>query len=323
MRARPRSWPERHIFDPIAAAAAYGVYALIALLPVDWASAMLGRTARAIGPLLPVTRRAQRNLERAFPEKSAAEIGAIIRGMWENLGRTAGEYPGLRQLWDESLGQQVLAAGIETIRALPPERRPFVINGPHLEVVGVENFLEVRDGGKPAILFSAHLGNWELLPLGAGRFGLPLTALFRTPNNPHVAKLVSHIRRGMGDLLPKGLQGAMGAARVLDNGGCLGMLVDQKLNRGLAVPFFGRPAMTSPTLAKLAFRYQCLVCPARVERLGGTRFRIVVDPPMTMPAETEETAFVEALTTQVNAVVEGWVRARPEQWFWLHRRWPD
>lgn len=322
-RARPRSWVERRLLDPLSAAAAYGIYALVAALPVTWASAALGRTARLLGPLLPVTRRARRNLAHAFPEKSRAEISAIIRGMWENLGRTAGEYPGMRQLFDDSLAQQVMAVGVEAVRNLPAERRPFVVRGRYVEVVGVENFLDIRDGGRPTLLFSAHYGNWELLPLAGGQFGLSVAVLFRTPNNPHVARLLDHVRRGMGELVPKGVEGALASVRVLEQGGHLGMLVDQKLNRGPAIPFFGRPAMTSPTLAKLAYRFRCPVYGARVERVRGTRFRIVIEPPMPLPEAADEQAFVTQLMTSVNATIERWVRERPELWFWLHRRWPD
>ncbi len=323
MRVRPRSFLERRVVDPLFAAVAYGAYAVFGLFPVAWSSATLGWLARQVGPLLPVTRRARHNLTRVFPEKSPAEIAAIIRGMWEHFGRYAGEYPGLRKLWDDSLAHQVEAAGIDRLRNLPPEERPFTVQGRFVEIVGVENFLEMRDDGKPGLLFSAHYGNWELLPMGAARFGLPLSALFRTPNNPYVARLIRHFRRGMGNLLPKGIEGALASARVLDNGGHLGMLVDQKLNRGIALPFFGRTAMTSPTLAKLAYRYRCPVYGARVDRVRGTHFRIVIEPPLTLPDESDEDAFVMALMTEVNATVERWVRARPEQWFWLHRRWPD
>lgn len=318
-----RRWLRRRFAYPLQAAAVYAAYLLLAALPVTWSSAVFGGFARAIGPWLPVSRRAERSLVRALPEKTSDEIAAIIRGMWDNLGRTAGEYPRLDRLWDDSIAAQVLAFGVENYAKLPPEARPTVVRGKRIEVVGVENFLEMREDGEPALLFSAHYGNWELLALGAARFNLSFAALFRTPNNPYVARLLQRFRRGMGELLPKGVEGALASAKVLENKGHLGMLVDQKLNRGVAIPFFGRPAMTSPTLARLAYRFRCPVYGCRVVRLGGTRFRITVSPPMEMPEAADEDAFVEALMTRVNATIEEWIRERPEQWFWLHRRWPD
>ena len=101
------------------------------------------------------------------------------------------------------------------------------------------------------------------------------------------------------------------------------MLADQKMNDGIPVPFFGRPAMTASALASLALRFDCDVLPARVERLGGAHFRLTVFPPLPLPRSGNSHADAAALMAQVNATMEGWIRDRPEQWFWVHRRWPD
>src|SRR3546814_10251781 len=102
---------------------------------------------------------------------------------------------------------------------------------------GAAEFISLRDYGKPALIFSAHLGNWELLPLAAGRYGLPLSVVFRPPNNPHAAELVTRIRAEAhgreGGLLPSGVEGAMAAVGALERGEHLGMLVDQRFRRGV------------------------------------------------------------------------------------------
>jgi Kdo2-lipid IVA lauroyltransferase/acyltransferase len=110
---------------------------------------------------------------------------------------------------------------------------------------------------------------------------------------------------------------------VLRQGDHLTMLADQKLNDGVPVPFFGRDAMTAPALALLARRFDCDLLPARVERLKGARFRLTVFPPLGLPRSGNAHADVAALLGEVNRTLEGWIRDRPEQWFWLHRRWPD
>jgi len=101
------------------------------------------------------------------------------------------------------------------------------------------------------------------------------------------------------------------------------MLADQKMNDGTPVPFFGRPAMTAPALAALALRFDCDVLPARVERLAGTHFRLTVFPALPLPRTGDSHADAAALMAQVNAILETWIRDRPEQWFWVHQRWPD
>jgi len=248
------------------------------------ASDVFGAVARRIGPLLPVSRIARINLRLALPE---ADHAAILAGMWENLGRLAGEAPHLAALQESA-------------------------SGPGWEIQGAEHL--PRQG--PAILVSAHIGNWEVLPTVLAARGLPLASLFRTPDNPTVARILRRLRRGGTALLPKGMRGALGAARHLSRGGVLGLLADQKLNEGLALPFFGRPAMTTPAPAILARRFGCPLVPGHVRRLGPARFRIMVEPPLPVAADPAATM------AAVNARIEAWVRERPEEWLWLHRRWP-
>jgi KDO2-lipid IV(A) lauroyltransferase len=109
----------------------------------------------------------------------------------------------------------------------------------------------------------------------------------------------------------------------LRRGGHVSLLADQKLNEGIAVPFFGRPAMTAPALALLALRFGCAILPARVERLRGTRFRLTLYPPLDMPRSGDRDGDVMTIMTAVNATLEAWISERPEQWFWVHSRWPD
>jgi KDO2-lipid IV(A) lauroyltransferase len=101
----------------------------------------------------------------------------------------------------------------------------------------------------------------------------------------------------------------------------LGLLVDQKMNDGIEVPFFGRPAMTAPALASFALRFRCPVIPARILRLGPGRFRIIWEPDLALPDSGDRPRDVAAFMAEVNATVERWVRAEPQSWLWLHRRW--
>ena len=269
------------------------------LLPLDWASAYGGWLGRTFGPYLPVSRYAERNLRRAFPEKPDAEIRQIFLGMWENLGRVCGEFPHLSDMRLYELGSRT-------------------------EVVGFEYFDRLRDDGKPGIFFSAHIGNWEIASLGATQRNLPLTRIYRAPNNRLVDRLIRWSRRAItGELLRKGGEGARRALAIMKMGGHLAMLVDQRLDNGIAVPFFGRAAMTTPVLAQFALKFDCPVVPAKVERLKGAHFRLVVYPPLEIVKTGDRQKDTLALMTQVNAVIEGWIRERPEQWLWLHRRWPD
>ncbi|MGQ9370380.1 lipid A biosynthesis lauroyl acyltransferase [Azospirillum sp. ST 5-10] len=301
--ARPRSpvarWLTRTLFHPLEAALALGFCALFRALPVDAASALGGWIGRTVGPWLPGTRRARRNLVRAFPEKTPAEVARIIRGMWDNLGRTMAEYPHL-----------------DTIVTTGP--------GGRTEVRGAEHVDALRDDGRAGLMVSGHLANWEVLPMAARERGLALAVVYRAPNNPMVDRLLVRLRgAAAATLLPKGAEGARALVRLLAKGGHAGLLIDQKMNDGIAVPFFGRDAMTAPAAAQLALRFGIPLHPVRTERLGGARFRVTVLPTLDVPATGDRSADVREVMVRLNAQLEAWIRERPEQWLWLHRRWPD
>jgi KDO2-lipid IV(A) lauroyltransferase len=299
--SRRRYRPTKRLLHLLEGAAILLLWLPVRALPIDWASALGGWFSRTLGPWLPVSQVGRRNLKRAFPDKSDAEIERILRGVWDNLGRYALEYPHLKRIWDYDA---------------TPGRQGRV------EVAGIDQFLALRDDGKPALIFAGHLGNWELLPVAAARHGLPVTILYKPPNNPIAAEFVERIRRNaMGEMLSTGVHSAIGAVEVIEKGGHLGMLVDQHSRFGPMVPFFGNPVRAAPLLAKLARRYQCPLHGARVERLGGARFRATLTPPIEIPITDDAAADVEAIMTKVTSTIEGWVRERPEQWLWLHRRW--
>ena len=124
-------------------------------------------------------------------------------------------------------------------------------------------------------------------------------------------------------MLPKGHRAARGITDTMRRGGVLGMLVDQKTNNGIEATFFGRPAMTTQVPAVCALNYDCLLIPVQVERLKGARFRVTVHPPLAVQPTDDRAADMRTVTEAINAVVEAWVRQRPAQWMWLHRRWAD
>ncbi|MEQ5775322.1 lauroyl acyltransferase [Thalassospira sp. NFXS8] len=270
---------------------------LFAALSIDKASAFGARIGRWIGPKLSVTRRARKNLERAFPEKNTAEIDEIIGDMWENLGRSVAEVPHIHNI------------------------RP---GSERLEVVGLENGLALKNDDKPGQFFTAHVGNWEVAMLLARAMDLDMMCVYRAPDNPWVDRIFTRARRGFqGELVRKGPEGARKLTAFMRKGGHAAMLVDQKMNDGIAVPFFGRDAMTAPALAQFCLRYDAPAVPVRLERLHGAYFRMTFYPQLDIVKTSDRHADILAIMTNVNAIMEGWIRERPAQWLWVHRRWPD
>ncbi len=279
-----------------------GLFAFLRVLGPERSSNLGGAIARWVSPLIAVNRVALANIRAAFPEKSSAEVKAIARGAWENLGRTAAEYAHLGTLFDYIEGGDPA-----TMRC---------------EVEGIEHFLSLRDDGKAGLLFSAHLANWELPAICGAAHGLQATAVFRAPNDPAMARIIHEIRSGSMGGLEAARQGAAFAMQgVLERGGHLGMLIDQHFTRGVVVPFFGQPALTNPIMAKFARNFECPVHGVRVIRLPGYRFKLELTPPLNLPRDADGQINVEGVMAMMTGIVEGWVREHPEQWLWMHRRW--
>ncbi|NHN88556.1 lysophospholipid acyltransferase family protein [Acetobacter conturbans] len=290
-------WPMK-----LEAAAAHISLWVLQRLKAEAASNLGGRLCRAVGPLLPVSKIADANLQLAMPELDAPARKGVIKGVWENLGRTVGEFPHISSL------QENTAAG------------------PGFEVAGVEHLVAQAKRGGPVLFVSGHIGNWEMLPPGVAKYGVGFASFYRAAGNPLVDRMIRDLRdAAMAVPLPlfaKGAKGAKEALRWVGGGHRLGMLVDQKMNDGIEARFFGHPAMTAPALAAMALRFRCPVIPGHVQRLGPARLRIVVEPPMTLPDSGDRQADIATLTQAINDQLEKWIRACPESWLWLHRRWP-
>jgi KDO2-lipid IV(A) lauroyltransferase len=119
----------------------------------------------------------------------------------------------------------------------------------------------------------------------------------------------------------KARQGAREMLSVLKKNGVLGILMDQKLNEGVAIPFFGRDAMTAPAIALFALKFGCPVYPTRVERLNGCRFKMTIYPALETPRSGNQEQDTRTMLVEINRLLETWIRERPEQWLWIHRRW--
>ena len=279
------------------------LFALLRALPPAAASTLAGRTARAVGPWLPVSRVADDNLRAAMPELDAGRRKAILRGVWDNLGRTMGELPHLADLRETD-------------------------SGPGFEVQGGEFLRDLARAGGPAMMASAHIGNWEMLPVICAAYGVRAASLYRAAANPLVDAAIMALRQRAMDpslgpvpMFAKGATGGRAAAAHLARGGYLGMLMDQKLNDGIEARLFGLKAMTAPAAASFALHFRCPLLTGHVERLGPARLRLVVGPPLPMPDTGSKAGNIQALTQALNDEFETWIRQKPDSWLWLHRRW--
>jgi KDO2-lipid IV(A) lauroyltransferase len=289
--------------DWVIAQCAFLLLGLLRRIPARAATGFVARASRIIGPLVPRNRLAEQNLKLAFPEKEAAERRDIRLGMWESLGRTVIEYVHLDALTEIDLDNP--GKGM-------------------VDVVGIEQFHKLRESGTPAILFTGHLANWELLPVCAAKYELKVASLFRAPNNRFIAERLMEVRKDvMGELIASRPGAVYDLMKRLENGSNIGLLVDQKFWHGIKVSFFGHPATVNPLLGKLARKYDCPVHGARTVRLPDGRFRLEITEALDLPRDADGHVNVSQTMHLVTAVVEGWIREHPEQWLWAHRRWAN
>lgn len=274
---------------------ARAVMAVLRALPLDAASGLAGGLARVIGPRLPVSKVARANLSRAFPDKSPAEIETIVAEVWDNLGRVVGEFPHIRTIVTE-----------------------------RVEIIGAEHIHQMRDDGKCGLFLTAHTANWDIAGAVVNREGADITLVYRAANNPWIENIYRRNREAISTKqIAKGAQGAREILAEMKAGGHIGMLIDQKMNDGIPVPFFGRDAMTAPAVARFAHKFSCPVAMVRIERTRGAHFRATISAPAELPTTGDSHADTLASMTEFNREIERWIRERPGQWLWLHRRWPD
>ncbi|HEY3777513.1 MAG TPA: lysophospholipid acyltransferase family protein [Rhizomicrobium sp.] len=281
------------------AAAFFSVIGFFRLFRVDAASAIGGFLGRAILYRTWVSTRARENLVAAYPGMPGAERETIIRAMWDNLGRNIAEYAHLDKM---------------------------SIHGtcPRIALAGLENYQRAAATGKGIIFVSAHFANWEVMPIAATQHGVEGGAVYRPVNNPFVDRWLVRQRQANGpkEQIAKGAQGTRRIFTLLRGGKAIFILVDQKTNEGVAVPFFGRDAMTTPAPAALALKLGAVLVPISNERLARARFRMTAHPPIDFVPSGDHARDVLALTGRINEAIEGCVRYQPSQWLWIHRRWP-
>jgi len=304
LRARARF---RHVTKPLGQAAVGAL--TIGILrtaryfdPIKTAN-LFGRIARSIGPMMREQEIGRANLTAAFPEKSPAEIEAILAGVWDNLGRVGAEFAHLDHIWEHD-------------PARPGDSRI------EIEKRSYELFTQLRLDGKPALIFAGHLANWELPALAAVAHGLNAAILYRRPNIASADRIIQDMRAvKMGTLIPAGRDAPLKLAEALKNGLHVGMLVDQYLTNGVEVTFFGRKTRANPMLARLLRQIECPIHGVRVIRLPGHRFRAELSEEVKPVRDADGQIDIQGTMQAATSVIEGWIREYPDQWLWLHRRW--
>jgi KDO2-lipid IV(A) lauroyltransferase len=267
-------------------------------LPLTWASNTAAAILRTLGPLTSQHRTMIRNLRMCFPDWSDSQLQKVAKGAWETLGRTAGEMPHLSRMIPYTPGSRV-------------------------EVVGAEHLDAIRESGTAAVLFGGHFANWEVMASAICNRPLDAQITYRSANNPYIDRRIAKARHayGINVLTPKGA-GTRELMRALGRGQPVALMNDQKFNQGIAVPFFGYDAMTAPGPTRLAMKFKAPLVPFSCRCIAPGRYRVTVHEPFMPDADPDEDKAIYKTVLRINQWVEGIIRETPEQWFWMHNRWP-
>jgi Kdo2-lipid IVA lauroyltransferase/acyltransferase len=240
-----------------------------------------------------------RNLEIAFPEKSAVERRRILRGVFTSLGRQLAEFCRFPSYTRENA--RVVAV-----------------------YDGFENYAAARQRGKGVLLMTAHLGGWELGSFFHSLMGNPIREVVRELDNPYLNRMVERYRTLYGNTtFPKG-DFARGLLSAMRAGETVGVLMDTNMTppQGVFVDYFGLPACTASGVARVALRTDAAVVPAfTVWDPRIRKYRVRFEPAVQLVRTGDDEADAVANTALFTMIIERYARQYPDQWLWVHRRW--
>jgi KDO2-lipid IV(A) lauroyltransferase len=263
-----------------------------------WRAIALGRALGVfVFHVLPVRRRIVfENLAHAFPERTDAERRRIARGVYRQLGRT---------LIETLIIGRLTPAQIESL----------------ITFEGLEQIDRARDRGAGVIACLAHMGNWELLGFGGKQRGYSFVAITKVLSGELNRRIQATRRKAFDELPPKG--SFERGLEVLRSNRILGLIVDQHRGgeKSVVVSFFGRAAGTSPAPALFAIRSGAPVFMVWVSLGPDDRYVVRIEGPVPVPDAPTPAERLQRHTQLVTSLLEQQIRAHPEEWFWVHRRW--
>lgn len=283
-------------------------YALEAMIifPLIWLFQILGLDVggefgaalmKKIGPRTAKHKMVKRNLARTYPNLNATEIDARALQVWDNMGRIVAEYCNIGQLRKE--------------------------HATRIKIENADLLEQAMEAEQGLIVFSAHMGNWEALPMAIGILDLPIAAVSRRANNPFFDNWAMRRRKTnvLKDYIPKGKEGAKMLIARLKQGQSIAMLTDQKLNQGVESNFLGRRAMSPSAPATMARKYNAKLMMMSCERLEGSHFKVTFHPAFAAAKTDNMADDIQKTTDKMNDLLSAAIHKNPAQWLWLHNRW--
>jgi len=261
------------------------------------------RMGRGLGSLVATLDRkhleiAKDNLRRSFPDWTEGQVDRTARGVWIHFGGVMFDLV------------RILAKG------------PSVVD-PLATIEGREHAEAAHRSPNGVVLITGHFGNWETHGIVHAKHFGSIGVVARPLDNPTLDRAMTALRESAGNEVIEKEHAMIRSMRRLKAAQGVAFVVDQNVQEkeGIFVDFFGRPACTTPFAAKLAIKTGALVLPCRAVMMPDFSYRVIYDPPIDPKNFGTGDAAVLALTQAMMNTTEAWIRANPDQWLWMHRRW--
>ena len=248
-----------------------------------------------LGKLSKYNKIAKNNCKIVFDDFSEKKITKIINDSWKNLGKNIYELHNLKQLID---------------------------NKNAIKILGLEKLEKIKEENSPVIFFSIHSGNWEICVPILDKYGFNVGAIYRHINNIFfdryiLKKRTDALKTKNSFYTPKGKISAKQILAGVTNNKNIFLLIDQKDSAGSFINFFGKKVKTQTGFLKIARKYNLKIIPVKNIRLPDNTLQITFEEPFD---HNNDDISDDKKMLEINAIVEKWIRANPENWFWQHKR---
>ena len=286
----------KYFFEFISIISLFTIFKIIGLKNASNLGAILGKF---IGPLFRSKDIIKKNIKIGLGEINEKKESEIINDMWSNIGRTFSEYIFLK---DFKFNRT---------------------NFDHMKINGTNYLDEIKRNNEPAIFYSGHFANFELMAMDLDKCGIKCAAIYRPLNNFFLNPIMEYLRMKYicPNQIPKGRMGVREIIAKVKDSYSIALMVDQRVSEGPRTLFFNKPPHTTTIPAQLALKYNCKLVPISLERKEGPNFEMTIHAPYKIEKTGNDKEDTKNITLKINQIMEQLVIKNPKQWIWSHNRW--
>ena len=269
-------------------------FIIFKILGPNISSNISGKIFETIGPYFRSKKIIKLNIKKAFPNINLDDLNKISSQMWNNYGRVFAEFMFMKEFRFGKLSKKI-------------------------EVKGQDVLDDIILSNKQAIFVSGHLSNFELMAMHLEKSGINLSAIYRPLNNIFLNGIMERIRKKYicKYQIKKGIGGLKKLITLKKQNISTALMIDQRVSEGILVDFFAQKALTTTIPAQLVKKFNIPIIPIYIERVKNINFKITINKPIYFSQETS----IEAITGELNQVLEKVILNQPGDWIWSHNRW--